>query len=99
MIELSAPLVQYNQYDDNKFKNIDVKKLEEENLKKVCDDFESFFAQQLMDISLKNTSVAGEGTGSDIIKGMYTEAVSKNTQGTLGISQLLYQFLSENNRS
>lgn len=52
-----------------------------------------------MDISLKNTSVAGEGTGSDIIKGMYTEAVSKNTQGTLGISQLLYQFLSENNRS
>ncbi|RXJ87999.1 hypothetical protein CRU93_01960 [Arcobacter sp. CECT 8985] len=94
-MELSKPIVTYNKYDDNKIKNIDVDKLQDENLKKVCDDFESFFAQQLMDISLKNTNVAGEGTGSDIIKGMYTETLSKNTEGTLGISNMLYEFLSK----
>lgn len=98
MIELSKPLVTYNKYDDNKLKDIDVNKLEDENLKKVSDDFEAFFAQQLMDISLKSTNVAGEGAGSDIIKGMYTETLSQNTQGNLGISQLLYDFLSRNNK-
>ena len=51
--------------------------------------------QQLLDISLKNTKVAGEGTGSDIIKGMYTENLSKVSAGTLGISDMLYKFLSE----
>ncbi|WP_258238504.1 hypothetical protein [Arcobacter sp. CECT 8986] len=98
MIELSKPLVTYNKYDDNKLKDIDVNKLEDENLRKVSDDFEAFFAQQLMDISLKSTNVAGEGAGSDIIKGMYTETLSQNTQGNLGISQLLYDFLSRNNK-
>ncbi|RXJ99719.1 hypothetical protein CRU98_06080 [Arcobacter sp. CECT 8986] len=97
-MELSKPLVTYNKYDDNKLKDIDVNKLEDENLRKVSDDFEAFFAQQLMDISLKSTNVAGEGAGSDIIKGMYTETLSQNTQGNLGISQLLYDFLSRNNK-
>ncbi|PPK62479.1 rod binding protein [Malaciobacter marinus] len=98
MIELSTPIVTKNEFSNNKFENIDAKNLDDENLKKVCDDFESFFAQQLMDISLKSTNVAGEGTGSDIIKGMYTETVSKNTKGTMGISDMLYQFLSQNNK-
>ena len=67
----------------------------EKELKKVCDDFEAFFMQQIMDISLKNTKVAGEGTGSEIIKGMYTESLSRQSAGTLGISTMLFQFLSE----
>ncbi|PHO13344.1 hypothetical protein CRU96_01275 [Malaciobacter halophilus] len=97
-MELSTPIVTKNEFSNNKFENIDAKTLDDDNLKKVCDDFESFFAQQLMDISLKSTNVAGEGTGSDIIKGMYTETVSKNTKGTMGISDMLYQFLSQNNK-
>lgn len=67
----------------------------EKDLKKVCNDFEAFFLQQIMDISLKSTNIAGEGTGSDIIKGMYTESLAKQSAGTLGISTLLFQFLSE----
>jgi flagellar protein FlgJ len=67
----------------------------EKELKKVCNDFEAFFMQQIMDISLKNTNVAGEGTGSEIIKGMYTESLSRQSAGTLGISSMLFQFLSE----
>lgn len=77
------------------FKNVDPSKLEDEALRKVSDDFEAFFMQQLLDISLKDTKVAGEGSGSDIIKGMYTEAVSKQSVGTVGISDMLYNFLTE----
>jgi len=82
-----------------KFDNIDTKNLEDQQLKKVSDEFEAFFLKQIMDISLKSTKVAGEGAGSDIIKGMYTQAVSDNSTGSLGISTMLYEFLSrENNK-
>lgn len=66
-----------------------------DNLKKACNDFESFFTQQLLDISTKNINIAGEETGSDIYKSMYNESLSKNTQGNLGISNLLFEFLSK----
>jgi len=80
------------------FNNINSKTAEDKTLRKVSDDFETFFSQQLLDISLKSTKMAGGGTGSDIVKGMYTEAISKTTGGTLGISDILYKFLSENNK-
>ena len=80
------------------FNNINNKTAEDKTLRKVADDFETFFSQQLLDISLKSTKMAGGGTGSDIVKGMYTEAISKTTGGTLGISDILYKFLSENNK-
>ena len=70
----------------------------DEQLKAACDEFESFFLRQFMDISLKSTKVAGEGNGSDIIKGMYTEALSKESTGTVGISDMLYNFLTERNK-
>ena len=66
-----------------------------DELKDVCDNFEAFFSQQLLDISLKNTKVAGGDTGSEIIKGMYTENISRVSTGSMGISDLLYRFLSE----
>lgn len=80
-----------------KFDNINTKNLEDKKLKEVCDSFESFFLNQIMDISLKSTNVAGEGAGSDIIKGMYTQAIADNSSGTLGISNMLYEFLTKEN--
>ena len=77
-------------------KNVD-KNLDDKSLRKVCDSFEAFFLQQLMDVSLKDTKVAGAGAGSDIIKGMYTETLSQNSAGSFGISNMLYEFLIENN--
>lgn len=67
----------------------------EKALKKACDDFESFFMQQILDVSFQNSSLAGEGTGSKIIKGMYTENIAKASSGTMGISDMLFRFLSE----
>lgn len=69
-----------------------------EDLKKVCNDFESFFINQIMDVSLRSTKVAGEGAGSDIIKGMYTQSIADNSTGSLGISNMLYEFLTQNNK-
>jgi len=80
------------------FSNLKTKNVEDDSLRKVSDDFETFFTQQLLDISLKSTKMAGGGTGSDIVKGMYTEALSKTTGGSIGISDILYKFLSENNK-
>jgi len=64
-------------------------------LRDVCNSFESFFMNQILETSLKSSKMAGEGTGSDIIKGMYTDALSQKSSGSLGISDMLYKFLSE----
>ena len=80
------------------YERLDTSKLEDEALRKVANDFESFFTQQLLNVSLKDVNVAGEGNAGEIIKGMYTETLSTQSSGTLGISDLLYNFLSENNR-
>lgn len=91
---INTSLIQNNK----KFDNIDPKNLEEQQLRKVSDEFEAFFLKQIMDISLKSSSVAGEGAGSDIIKGMYTQAISDNAAGGLGISNMLFEYLSQNNK-
>lgn len=77
------------------YKNLDSSKLEYDSLRKVSNDFEAFFMKQLLDISLKDSTFAGQGSGSDIIKGMYTDTISRQSAGTLGISDMLYNFLSE----
>lgn len=94
MIDLTTN-VDVTQMQADKLKKLDTLNLEENRLKDVCNDFEAFFMQQLMDISLKSSNVAGEGTGSDIVKGMYTESITKQSTGSLGISDMLYKSLSE----
>ncbi|BAK74257.1 MAG: rod-binding protein [Arcobacter sp.] len=74
----------------------DIKDAEE--LRKVSNDFESFFLNQIMDISLRSTNIAGEGAGSDIIKSMYIQSIADSSSGSLGISDMLFDFLSKNNK-
>lgn len=100
-MELNTNFVDINNIKSNvakNYKDINTSKLEDDALRKVTNDFESFFTQQLLDISLKTTKVAGEGSGSDIIKGMYIEALSRESTGTIGISDMLYNFLTERNK-
>lgn len=99
-MELNTNFVDINNIKSNPAKNykeINPSKLEDDALRNVTDDFEAFFMQQLLEISLKSTPIAGEGSGSDIIKGMYTETIARESTGTMGISDLLYNFLSERN--
>ncbi len=78
----------------NDIKNINTK--DSESLRSVCNNFESFFMNHLLETSLKSSKLAGEGTGSEIFKGMYTDALSQKSSGSLGISDMLFKFLSEN---
>jgi len=80
------------------FANIKTQDLEDEELREVANSFESFFLNQIMDISLKSTKVAGEGAGSDIIKSMYLQNIADSSAGSFGISDMLYEFLSMNNK-
>jgi len=87
-----------NLQNNKKFENIKTDNLEDKQLRQVANDFESFFLNQIMDVSLKSTKVAGEGAGSDIIKGMYTQTISENSAGSFGISNMIYEFLIENKK-
>lgn len=80
-----------------KLQNLDAQNLskDKKKLKEVCDDFESFFLQQILNTSLKSTNIAGESTGSEIIKGLYTEGISQTSNGSFGLSNLLFQHLSQ----
>ena len=91
---INKDILQTKKFDTIKTENLK----DDEKLKKVCNDFESFFLNQIMDVSLRSNKIAGEGPGSDIIKGMYTQSLADNTTGNLGISTMLYEFLTKNNK-
>ena len=91
---INKDILQTKQFDKTKIEYIK----EDSELRKVSNEFESFFLNQIMDVSLRDSKVAGEGTGSDIIKSMYTQAIADKSAGSLGISDMLYDFLSKNNK-
>jgi Rod binding domain-containing protein len=68
---------------------------EDKGLREVCNNFEAFFMNQILETSLKSSKLAGEGTGSEIFKSMYTDSLSQKSAGSMGISDMLYKFLSE----
>ncbi len=96
-MEISNNFLDINTLNQKDFKKaVESKNLnEDQSLREVCNDFESFFMNQILETSLKSSNLAGEGTGSEIFKSMYTDALSKKSAGTLGISDMLYKFLSE----
>jgi len=95
-MEINNQFLDMKSIQPNSFENVSDKTIHTDAaLKDVCDSFESFFMNQILEVSLKSSKMAGEGTGSDIIKGMYTNALSEESSGSLGISDMLYKFLSE----
>ena len=96
-MDITNQFLNINSIKPNKLENLSEKSLNKDDkaLREVCNDFEAFFMNQFLETSLKTSNIAGEGTGSDIIKGMYTDAISRQSGGALGISEMLYKFLSE----
>jgi Rod binding domain-containing protein len=88
---LDINTIKPHNYDNIKKDNIKTDKA----LRDVCNNFESFFMNQILEISLKSSNMAGNGTGSKIVQSMYTDALSQKSAGSLGVSDLLYQFLRE----
>ncbi|MEA2016948.1 MAG: rod-binding protein [Campylobacterota bacterium] len=95
-MEINNQFLDINSIKPKVFDNIENKNIKDDkSLREVCNSFESFFMNQILEVSLKSSKLAGEGTGSEIFKGMYTDALSQNSSGSLGISDMLYKFLSE----
>jgi len=95
-MEISNQFLDVNTLKGNPLSKISDKNIQtDKELREVCNSFESFFMNQILEVSLKSSKMAGEGTGSEIIKGMYTDALSQKSSGSLGISEMLYKFLSE----
>jgi len=89
-----------NTYKDANINNVlksthNVKNASNNKLREASDSFESFFVQQMLEISTKNLHLAGEGTGSEIIKGMYIETISRTSSGGVGISDMIYNYLKD----
>ena len=98
----SSNLINKDIFQTNKFENLNsnnLENVEDKELRDVSNSFEAFFLNQILETSLKTTSIAGEEAGSDIIKGMYLQSIADSSSGNFGISDMLYNFLSQNNQN
>jgi flagellar protein FlgJ len=65
-------------------------------LKKQTDQFEAIILKQLLDTSMKDeNTLFGKDPGDKIYNSMFRDEISKVGAGSMGISQLLVDFLSE----
>ncbi len=73
-------------------------KLDNKELKKQTDAFESIIVKMLLDNALKdekNLFSSQKDPGEKIYKSMYREELSKASAGSFGFSQMLYDYLSQ----
>ena len=77
-------------------KDFKVDTTNDKRLKESTDAFESFLVKKVLDISLKKeNSIFGKDAGDKIYNSMYNDTMSKSLSGGFGFSQLLFNFLKE----
>ena len=65
-------------------------------LKKQTDQFEAIILKQLLDTSMKDeNTLFGKDPGDKIYNSMYRDEISKIGAGSMGISQMLFDYLEE----
>ena len=65
-------------------------------LKEQTDQFEAIILKQLLDTSMKDeNTLFGKDPGDKIYNSMYRDEISKVGAGNMGISQMLFDFLSD----
>ena len=90
-IDNTTALYQANQNTPKITEGMDKKALKEQT-----DQFEAIILKQLLDVSMKDeNSLFGKDPGDKIYNSMYRDEVSKMGAGSMGISQMLFNFLSE----
>lgn len=66
------------------------------DLREQTDAFESFLIKAILDVSLsKKISIFGKDAGDEIYSAMYNDAMSRALGGSMGISELLFNYLKE----
>ena len=67
-------------------------------LREQTDQFEAFLLKKVLDISLKSEhKLFGKDAGDKIYQSMYNDTFSKAIGGNIGFSQMLFDFLKEQN--
>jgi len=65
-------------------------------LKEQTDSFEAIILKQLMDVAMKDENTRfGKDPGDKIYNSMYRDEISKVGAGNMGISQMLFDYLSD----
>ncbi|WP_163555712.1 hypothetical protein [Helicobacter suis] len=88
----------YNQYLANKLdaKKLKSKKNNDEQLKVQTDAFESLLLKFMLDTALKlDNPLYPKQPGSEIYQSMYKESLSNQLSGHFGYSELLFNFLKD----
>jgi len=81
-------------------KDFKVDKTDDKRLKESTDAFEAFLVKKVLDISLKKeNSIFGKDAGDKIYNSMYNDTMSKALSGGFGFSQLLFNFLKEQEKA
>jgi flagellar protein FlgJ len=71
-------------------------KLQDEQLKEQTDQFEAILVKTLLDVSMKDSNkFFGEDAGDKIYQSMFRDEVSKQSAGSFGISETLFNFLKD----
>ena len=73
-------------------------KAEDVDLRKQTDSFESIIIKMVMDTAMKddkNLFSDQKDPGDKIYKSMYRDELSKASAGSFGLSQMLYDYLSQ----
>jgi len=69
---------------------------DDQKLKEQTDQFEAFLLKKVLDISLKSENkLFGKDAGDKIYQSMYNDTFSKALSGDIGFSQMLFDFLKE----
>jgi Rod binding domain-containing protein len=72
---------------------------DDKKLKEQTDQFEAFLLKKVLDISLKHENkLFGKDAGDKIYQSMYNDTFSKALSGDIGFSQMLFDFLKEQNK-
>ncbi|WP_163498593.1 hypothetical protein [Helicobacter suis] len=88
----------YNQYLANKLdaKKLKSKKNNDQQLKVQTDAFESLLLKFMLDTALKlDNPLYPKQPGSEIYQSMYKESLSNQLSGHFGYSELLFNFLKD----
>jgi Rod binding domain-containing protein len=81
-------------------KEFSVDTTSDKKLKDSTDAFEAFLIKKVLDISIKReNSIFGKDAGDKIYNSMYNDTMSRSLSGGFGFSQILFNFLKDQQNS
>jgi len=71
----------------------------EKKLRQKANEFEAIFIKHMLDQAMKPKSgLLPQGAGADIYASMYTDTLSKQMSGSIGLGKMVFEYLREQNK-